>query len=111
MKIPTALLLALAATGVHAASHRIDVGRGGLTFTPDTVTAAVGDTVDFYFVGGTHDAVTSEYATPCSPRASGERFSSGVQTGSANNVRPLPLPLLLLRPACICVKMGTKQRH
>ncbi|KAK4115965.1 Cupredoxin [Canariomyces notabilis] len=81
-----ALALAAATTStVHAASHRIDVGRGGLTFTPDTITAAVGDTVDFYFVGGTHDAVTSEYATPCSPRASGERFSSGVQAGSANN--------------------------
>lgn len=77
-------LLVLAATA-SAASHRIDVGKSGMTFTPDSVTAAVGDTVDFYFVGGMHDAVTGSYNTPCTPNASGERFSSGVQTGSPTN--------------------------
>ncbi|KAK5657610.1 hypothetical protein OQA88_3189 [Cercophora sp. LCS_1] len=77
-------LLALAATAT-AASHRIDVGKSGFTFTPDSVTAAIGDTLEFYFVGGTHDAVTGDYGAPCTPNASGERFSSGVQTGSATN--------------------------
>ncbi|KAK4451282.1 hypothetical protein QBC34DRAFT_295981 [Podospora aff. communis PSN243] len=77
-------LLALAATAT-AASVRIDVGKSGLTFTPDSVTAAIGDTLEFYFVGGTHDAVTGSYAAPCTPAASGERFSSGVQVGSASN--------------------------
>ncbi|GAB1312563.1 Cupredoxin [Madurella fahalii] len=77
-------LLALAAT-TTAASHRIDVGRSGLTFTPDSITAAIGDTIEFYFVGGTHDAVTGDYGAPCTPNASGERFSSGIQTGSATN--------------------------
>jgi plastocyanin len=78
-------LLALAATAT-AASVRIDVGKSGLTFTPDSVTAAIGDTLEFYFVGGTHDAVTGSYAAPCTPAATGERFSSGVQVGSASNV-------------------------
>jgi len=62
------------------------VGKSGLTFTPDSVTAAIGDTLEFYFVGGTHDAVTGSYAAPCNPLATGERFSSGVQAGSASNV-------------------------
>jgi len=80
-------LLTLASTAL-AASHRIDVGKSGLTFTPDSVTAAVGDTLEFHFVGGTHDAVTNDYGTPCTPSATGERFSSGVQAGSATNVGP-----------------------
>ncbi|KAK0716349.1 Cupredoxin [Lasiosphaeris hirsuta] len=78
-------LIALSATA-SAASHRIDVGKSGLTFTPDSVTAAVGDTLEFYFVGGTHDAVVGDYGAPCTPSATGERFSSGVQSGSATNV-------------------------
>jgi len=78
-------ILALAGTAL-AASHRIDVGKSGLSFTPDSVTASIGDTLEFYFVGGTHDAVSGDYSAPCTPNASGERFSSGVQTGSASNV-------------------------
>ena len=62
-------LLTLASTAL-AASHRIDVGKSGLTFTPDSVTAAVGDTLEFHFVGGTHDAVTTTtalHALPAQP--------------------------------------------
>ncbi|KAK0655025.1 Cupredoxin [Cercophora newfieldiana] len=77
-------LLALAGL-TTAATIRIDVGKSGLTFTPDSVTAAINDTVEFYFVGGTHDAVTNDFGSPCTPSATGERFSSGVQTGSASN--------------------------
>ncbi|CAI4214049.1 unnamed protein product [Parascedosporium putredinis] len=41
-----------------AAVHKINVGQGGLTFTPDSVTAEIDDIVEFHFVGGTHDAGT-----------------------------------------------------
>lgn len=80
------LILALAATA-SAATFRVDVGKGGLTFTPDAVTAAVGDVVEFYFVGGTHDAAVADFATPCAPAAKKEgSFASGVNQGSTTNV-------------------------
>lgn len=77
-------LLTLAAAA-SAATIKIQVGQGGLTFTPDSVTAAAGDTVEFYFVGGTHDAVAGDYSKPCEP--SGTGFSSGVQAGATTGVR------------------------
>jgi hypothetical protein len=40
-------------SAAYAANHQIQVGTGGLrVFTPSTVNAAVGDTVQFVFVAG-----------------------------------------------------------
>jgi plastocyanin len=78
-------LLAVAAV-VSAATIKINVGQGNtMTFTPDSVTAAVGDTLEFYFVGGQHDTIMSDFATPCKPSTKGG-WSSGVTMGSASNV-------------------------
>ena len=79
------LVLAFAAA-VSAATISVDVGKGGLVFAPDTVKAAVGDVVEFRFVGGFHDAVTADYATPCQPATSGVKFASTQNQGSATAV-------------------------
>lgn len=45
---------------VHAATHQIQVGTNGLRiFEPATITAAVGDTVQFVFVAGVCKSLTS----------------------------------------------------
>ncbi len=75
------------APAVSAATIKIDVGKGGLTFTPDSVTAAKGDTLEFHFVGGTHDAVVGDFDKPCTPSAGG--IASATEVGSATNVRSL----------------------
>jgi len=91
------LFLAFVAS-VSAVSHTIDVGKSGLTFTPDSVTAAVGDTLEFRFVGGFHDAVTSDYATPCQPATKGVKFASTQVQGSATAVSfTLHIPKTRLR--------------
>lgn len=82
-------LLSLAAVA-SAATIVVDVGKGGLTFTPDSVTAAKGDIVEFHFVGGVHDAVKGDFDKPCAPLAGG--FASTTETGSATNVSNLTLP-------------------
>lgn len=69
-----------------AAVHKIDVGQGGLTFTPDSITAEIDDIVEFHFVGGTHDAVSTEFDTPCAPSEREDAFSSGVIQGTPGNV-------------------------
>jgi plastocyanin len=43
----------LCASMAHAANHVITLGAGGkLAFSPNDVTAAVGDTLEFLFEGG-----------------------------------------------------------
>lgn len=58
------LLLALAAAAL-AANHDILVGQTGLSFTPNTTIAAVGDTLTFHFYPGKHNVVRGPFDTPC----------------------------------------------
>jgi plastocyanin len=58
----------------------VNVGEGGLKFSPDTLTINQGDTVNFVFVSGTHNVVETADATTCAPKAGGfasEALSSG----------------------------------
>ena len=43
-------LILLGASLAHAANHVVMVGQGGVMYTPNSVTAAVGDTIEFEFV-------------------------------------------------------------
>lgn len=79
------LLIALAATA-SAETIKINVGEGGLTFTPDSVTAAVDDVLEFHFVGGNHDTVAGDFTKPCQPIGGDGGWASGSVTGSASNV-------------------------
>ncbi|KZV95967.1 Cupredoxin [Exidia glandulosa HHB12029] len=49
----------------------IEVGNGGLTFTPDRATAKKGDTIIFHFAAGNHTVTQSTFAAPCAPMAGG----------------------------------------
>jgi len=49
LSLLTALVLSLAA--VKAENHQVTVGQGGFVFTPNTVTAQTGDTIEFVFSG------------------------------------------------------------
>jgi len=50
MKSVAAILL-LYPSAAWAANHMVTVGAGGFVFNPNTITAAVGDTVEFMFTG------------------------------------------------------------
>jgi len=74
-------LLALAATAT-AATIEIDVGEdGNLAFDPNSVTAAVGDVLEFHFYSGSggHSVVESTFQSPCVPGSS--TFFSGYIPG------------------------------
>lgn len=62
-----------------ASTHTVSVGSGGLVFSPDTINAAEGDTVQFVFDGGNHTVTQAAFNNPCNPSANA--FSSGF-TGS-----------------------------
>ncbi|KAK9476270.1 hypothetical protein V1514DRAFT_337368 [Lipomyces japonicus] len=61
--------------------HNVTIGQDGLTFTPDSLTAAKGDYVTFYFDFATHGVAQAGFNTPCTPLqdATGEvGFFSGL---------------------------------
>ncbi|KAE9364061.1 Cupredoxin [Stipitochalara longipes BDJ] len=58
----------------------ITAGSGGLAFSPDSVTADVGDTLEFHFVGTIHSAVQGDFGSPCAQSSTG--FDSGPVTSS-----------------------------
>jgi plastocyanin len=69
----SASLLSVAAlsAAAQAASFTVKVGQGGNVFEPSTVTAQVGDQVEFQWVGSIHSIVQSTFDEPCQPLAGG----------------------------------------
>ncbi|KAA8571463.1 hypothetical protein EYC84_001463 [Monilinia fructicola] len=64
-----------------AATHTVTVGgTAGLVYTPESVSAAVGDMVIFNFESNNHTLTQSAFGTPC------EKLASGMDTGFVPNV-------------------------
>jgi plastocyanin len=57
--------LATLATTVAGVAHQVDVRKGGLTFTPNQLTAAVGDAIQFNFNPKNRLVTQSTFAAPC----------------------------------------------
>jgi len=71
-----------AAPGVHI----VDVGQSGFTYSPNTITAAVGESIEFHFFAPLHSVAQGDFATPCTPSANGTGFFSGdITTSSGEN--------------------------
>jgi plastocyanin len=73
------LSLGALASIAQAATFDVDAGEDGLSFEPDTITAAVGDTVNVHFYPGGHTATQSTFDDPCSP------MSGGINSGVVNS--------------------------
>jgi plastocyanin len=80
--------LAVAAFSAVASAKtiRIDVGQSGLTFTPNDITAAVGDILEFHYHPTNHSVVAADFATPCKPKAEGGFYSGFFPTTATENV-------------------------
>ncbi|KAF3905317.1 hypothetical protein ABW20_dc0108763 [Dactylellina cionopaga] len=73
------VVIALASTAAAATTHKVAVGGSGLVFTPASLTAEVGDTIEWDFGGGDHTVTQADFSNPCNPITNG--FNSGF-TGS-----------------------------
>ncbi|TVY23750.1 putative GPI-anchored cupredoxin [Lachnellula hyalina] len=72
-----------------AATHTVTVGgTAGLVYSPDSVAAAVGDTVLFTFMSANHTATQSAFTTPCEALTGG--IDSGFIPNTNNSVVPAP---------------------
>ena len=67
-----ATLLPLIAVPLSLAkSITIGVGEGGLVFQPESVTANVGDLLQFHFYPKNHSVAQGSFSSPCQPLAGG----------------------------------------
>lgn len=86
--ITVAAISALAAQA-SAKTIKIVVGKSGLTFSPDSVTADKGDILEYHFYS-THSVAMGDFASGCTPATSGGFFSGVIKTsGSGANVSHL----------------------
>ncbi|KAI9659007.1 MAG: hypothetical protein M1821_001967 [Bathelium mastoideum] len=74
--ISSALAIPTPQSNSSGFTHQILVGKNGLTFTPNSVTAAVGDLVQFSFYSQNHSVVQANFAQPCGTTG-GNGFFSG----------------------------------
>ncbi|PTB37014.1 uncharacterized protein TrAFT101_007133 [Trichoderma asperellum] len=84
MLFSTLAVTALSAVA-SAKTIRIDVGKGGLTFSPNDITAAVGDILEFHYHPKNHSVVAADFATPCKPKAEGGFYSGFFPTSGTEN--------------------------
>jgi plastocyanin len=75
-------MVALVATAA-AKTIVITAGAGGFVFSPDTVTADVGDILEYHFVGAIHTAAQGDFSSPCAQSSTG--FDSGPVTSVSSS--------------------------
>lgn len=64
-------------------------GSAGLVYTPDSITADVGDMVQFNFMSENHTVTQSSFNTPCEKLANG--VDSGFMPNPGNSLNPPPM--------------------
>lgn len=82
--------------------HTVQVGNGGLNYSPNDFSANVGDTVEFHFFGPEHSVAQSTFASPCQP-ANNQAFFSGPisTTGTGPNPEVFTLTINSTAPIWI----------
>lgn len=81
--MPSLQLFFLALGLAEATKHRINVGKGGLKFSPNSTTAAVGDTVEFKFHPEQHSVVKGVFDKPCQAATTDGFFSGSITATKA----------------------------
>jgi plastocyanin len=83
---PSISFLAGLAASASAATIVVNAGQNGFTYTPNTIAANVGDTVEFHFFNSFHTVVQGAFDTPC---AMGSLSATGFDSGATTNVCPI----------------------
>jgi plastocyanin len=81
-------LTVLAVAGCSSAAvHTVMVGQDGLLkYSPDSITAAVGDQVEFHFASVPHSVAQGDEDNPCQPSGA-NGFYSGIVNSAASYLR------------------------
>ena len=88
MYLASSILLPLIALPLSIAKTiPIGVGEGGLVFNPSSVTADIGDVLQFHFYPRNHSVVQGSFSSPCQPLAGGV-YSGFVVVAAGEAVSP-----------------------
>ena len=81
-------LAAVAAMASSALAKTIPVmvGKSGFTFSPDTITAAKGDILEFEFFSPNHSVVMGDFSSACEPASTGGFYSGFMVVSSGEGV-------------------------
>ncbi|KAJ4337383.1 hypothetical protein N0V87_004706 [Didymella glomerata] len=71
-------------TLASAAVHTVQVGRAGLVFVPETISAVQGDTIVFELFPG-HNVVEGDFESPC--QIDDDNFYSGPYSGTDSGAK------------------------
>lgn len=83
--------------------------NNALAFSPDSITAAVGSSIEFVFYPPIHSATQSSFESPCAPLANGTGFWSGAftTTGDGTNANVFTLTINDTNPIWFfCATLG-----
>lgn len=88
MRFSTSVVAAAAlASNAFAKTIPIEVGNGGLVFSPNSTTAAVGDELVFSFYPRTHNVVSGSFNSPCGVgNVQAPIFSGNIAVASGKSV-------------------------
>jgi plastocyanin len=70
-----------AVKNANGTTHDVAVGKDGLVFSPDSLTASIGDTINFHFYAKNHSVVQSSFDSPCQPLSSSNSSATTVYSG------------------------------
>ncbi|KPM40828.1 hypothetical protein AK830_g5691 [Neonectria ditissima] len=73
-------LVSLLAAKASAETHKVEVGKDGEVFDPETIKAAKGDVVEFHF-DSKHSVVAGDFKKPCNPLSTGGFYSGSLPSG------------------------------
>lgn len=86
----TKLASSVVVENAPANTHTVLVGgEAGLVFVPESLSAAVGDTVHFVFLSKNHTVTQSTFDTPCKKMDGG--IDSGFMPNPDNTIEPPPM--------------------
>jgi plastocyanin len=80
-------------TGSSTSVHTVAAGNGNLAYSPNSITAAVGDTIEFHFFAPLHSVAESTFASPCTPSNASAFFSGDISTSSGQNTNVFTLAI------------------
>ena len=75
LSLRSIVAVAAAVTGASAKTIQVMVGKSGLNFSPDTITADMGDTIEFLFFSSIHSVAMGDFSSACQPAKSGGFYS------------------------------------
>jgi len=89
----TAVVPATTTASSSGTVHTVTAGNGALKYVPNSITAAVGDTIEFHFYPPEHSVAQSSFAAPCVPLGPTAFFSGPFTQSSGQNANVFTLTI------------------